>query len=266
VWSAGRHSSEYRQIERPDLSCSPVPRWEKVRQLATAYAIVGIQTTRGCPYDCQFCHVIHLFGRKPRHKPLAAVLEEIRAVARLGVKQVSLSDDNFVGDLRYAKDLLRELVPLNNSFARPLGFSTQITINHARDEELLRLMAEANFKQLYIGIETPRRARLEEVHKFQNTRRDMVEDVRRIQSYGIFVKAMMMVGFDNDDPTIFDELYGFMEASSVTHFRFSMLHAYPGTPQTGPSPQTRTRPRYRPPGPRRRNLRRFQCHSRRDDA
>jgi hypothetical protein len=176
--------------------------------------------------------VIHLFGRKPRHKPIDAVIEEVAALQRFGVKNIFFCDDNFIGDPRYAKELLAKLIPLNNSFERPLGFLTQVTVNLAHDKEMMELMAEANFVLLFVGIETPRKASLVEVHKIQNTRGDLVQDILRIQSYGLMVRALIIVGFDNDDITIFDELYNFMQDACIVDIRMAMLHAYPGTPQT----------------------------------
>jgi len=231
-WAEGKHMAEYRQIERPDIADSPVPRWDLVQDVDTAYVTGGVQTTRGCPFDCEFCDVIHLFGRRPRHKPIDAVLEEIKSLEKLGVKRIFFCDDNFYGNPKYMKELLRQLIPLNNSFERPIGYMTQITINVAKDEEALELLSEANFWQLHIGIETPRKASLMEVNKFQNTKGDMVEDILKIQSYGVMVKSLMMVGFDHDDASIFDELYNFLQRSCIASIQLSLLQSYPGTPQT----------------------------------
>ncbi|PWT98550.1 MAG: hypothetical protein C5B51_29070 [Terriglobia bacterium] len=231
-FAEGKHISEYRQIERPDIADSPIPRWDLIQDVDTAYVTGGVQTTRGCPFDCEFCDVIHLFGRRPRHKPISAVLEEIKTLEKLGVKRIFFCDDNFYGNPKYMKELLRELIPLNNSFDRPIGYMTQITINVAKDEEALQLLSEANFWQLHIGIETPRKASLMEVNKFQNTKGDMVEDILKIQSYGVMIKSLMMVGFDHDDATIFDELYNFLQASCIPSIQLSLLQSYPGTPQT----------------------------------
>jgi radical SAM superfamily enzyme YgiQ (UPF0313 family) len=231
-WEQGNHINEYRQIERPDIADSPIPHWEKVQDVDTAYVTGGVQTTRGCPFDCEFCDVIHLFGRKPRHKPISAVLEEIKVLEKLGVKRIFFCDDNFYGNPKYMKELLRELIPLNNSFEKPIGYMTQITINVAKDEEALQLLSEANFWQLHIGIETPRRASLMEVNKFQNAKSDMAEDVLKMAEYGIMTKALMMVGFDHDDQTIFDELYDFLQRACIPSIQLSLLQSYPGTPQT----------------------------------
>ena len=189
-----------------------------------------MQTTRGCPYDCDFCDVIHLFGRKPRHKPIENVLKEIEALQKLGAKRIFLCDDDFVGDQKWAKQFLRELLPLNNSFPVPMGYTTQATITAAADEELLQLMADCNFFQLHIGIETPNAEGLKEANKLQNLRTDLVESCKKIQAYGIQVRALMIVGFDSDDKTIFDEHIKFIEDAHITGVAINVLKAYPGTP------------------------------------
>jgi radical SAM superfamily enzyme YgiQ (UPF0313 family) len=229
-WPEGRHQREYRQVQRPDITLSPRPRWDSMGDLSKSYSLGAVQTTRGCPFDCEFCDVIHLFGRQPRHKPVETVLEEIAALEKRGIRRIFFCDDDFIARPKYTKELLKALIPLNNSFSQPMGFVTQLTITVAHDEELLELMAEANFWQLHIGIESPRQASLREVHKLQNTRSDMAEDVRRVQSYGILVKALMIVGFDNDDVTIFDETFEFLQRAQVPIATISILQAWPGTP------------------------------------
>jgi len=231
-WEAGAHVNEYRQVQRPNLDQSPVPRWDLVRYLDNGYFTGGVQTTRGCPYDCEFCDVIHLFGRQPRHKPIPNILREMRNLHELGCKQIFFCDDHFVADPRWTKELLREMTKLNLSFPKPMEFMTQLTINLGQDEEAMQLMAEANFWQMSIGIESPRKDSLLEVHKIQNTRLDMIEAVRAIQSHGMMVKSNIMVGFDHDDETIFDQVYDFVMAASIPYVNLFSLNAYPGTPQT----------------------------------
>ncbi len=229
-WQKGNHLKEYRQVERLDLAVSPVPRWDSIAKDISKYELAAVQTTRGCPYDCDFCDVIHLFGRKPRHKPIENVLKEIEALQKLGAKRIFLCDDDFVGDQKWAKQFLRELLPLNNSFPVPMGYTTQATITAAADEELLQLMADCNFFQLHIGIETPNAEGLKEANKLQNLRTDLVESCKKIQAYGIQVRALMIVGFDSDDKTIFDEHIKFIEDAHITGVAINVLKAYPGTP------------------------------------
>jgi len=229
-WKQGNHRNEYRQVERPDLSASPLPRWDIIADDIKRYRLAGVQTTRGCPYDCEFCDVIHLYGRRPRHKPVARVIEEIVALRKLGAERIFICDDDFIGDKRYAKEFLKALVPVNNSFDPPLTFSTQLTIDLAQDDELMELMADGNFTQVFIGIETPRVASLVETNKVQNLRTNLVEDCRKIQSYGIAVKASMIVGFDSDDVAVIDEQIRFVEEADITLTSLNTMKAYPGTP------------------------------------
>lgn len=228
-WQAGSYRSEYRQIEKLDLACSPMPRWDSIKNALHHYGFGGVQTTRGCPFDCEFCDVIYLYGRRARHKPIACVLEEVRTLERLGMSNVFFSDDEFIGDRRYTKELLRALVPLNNSFAWPLTYATQLTMNLSRDEELLELMADANFGLVFVGIETPNKESLRETHKMQNIRDDLVADVHKILSYGITIRAGIIVGFDHDDAGIFDDVYEFIQAACLPSLSINMLKAPLGT-------------------------------------
>jgi radical SAM superfamily enzyme YgiQ (UPF0313 family) len=229
-WKRGAHRKEYRQVERPDLTSSPAPRWDSITADVAKYRLAGVQTTRGCPYDCEFCDVIHLFGRQPRHKPVERVIEEIKRLAALGVRRVFMCDDDFIADRRYTKELLRALIPVNNAIDPPITYSTQLTIDLAKDEELMELMADCNFTQALIGIETPRAAGLEESHKIQNLRVDLVEACKKVQSYGIAVKSSLIVGFDSDDTAIFDEQIQFVEDANIAITTVNTMKAYPGTP------------------------------------
>ena len=229
-WKKGIHMKEYRQVDRPDLADSRPPRWNSITPYIDRYLMGGVQTTRGCPYDCEFCDVIHLFGRKPRHKPIDCVLAEVAALERLGVRLIFMCDDDFIGDKKYTKELLRELVPVNNAFDQPVAFTTQLTIPLAKDDELMALMADCNFSQVLIGVETPRAASLRETNKLQNLRGNLIEDVKKIQSYGISVRASLVVGFDADDIDVFDEQMAFIEQARVCTTNINTLKAYPGTP------------------------------------
>ncbi|MBI1353687.1 MAG: radical SAM protein [Acidobacteria bacterium] len=229
-WKKGQHLSEYRQVERPDLTLTPAPDWTTVAPYIDRYAMGGVQTTRGCPFDCEFCDVIHLFGRKPRHKPIETVIEEVLALKKLGIKMIFMCDDDFIGHKKYAKDLLRELGSVNNSLDEPVAFTTQLTIDLAQDEELMELMADANFGQVLVGIESPREASLRETNKLQNLRGDMVDDIRKIQSYGIAVRASLVVGFDSDDSAVIDEHIDLLKRANVVSTNINTMKAYPGTP------------------------------------
>ncbi|MFH1417790.1 MAG: radical SAM protein [Planctomycetota bacterium] len=228
-WERGCHRSEYRQIEKIDLCESPPPRWDSIEAFMDRYAMGGVQTTRGCPFDCEFCDVIYLFGRRMRHKPVHSVIQEIRALERLGATSIFFCDDEFIGDRRYTKSLLRELIPVNNSFTRPLTYAAQLTMNLSRDKELLELMADVNFGVVFVGIETPNKASLKEANKLQNVREDLVADVRKILSYGIAIRAGLIVGFDHDTLDIFDVQERFVHDTCMPSATLSMLKAIPGT-------------------------------------
>ncbi len=228
-WRAGTHLQEYRQISKPDLSSSPPPRWAPLADVLKQYLLGAVQTTRGCPFDCEFCDVIFLYGRQPRHKPIDRVLSEVCTLEQFGVESIFFCDDNFIGNPRYAKELLRGLIAVNQGFDCPLSFTTQITLNVARDEGTLALLADANFSGLYIGIESPNKESLQETNKPQNYRTDILQDIRRIQSYGLPVRAGMVVGFDHDGPDIFARQLDFVQEACIPVVTVNMLKAPPGT-------------------------------------
>lgn len=228
-YASGSFLPEYRQVGRVSMEDSPPPRWERIAATIEYYIYGVVQTTRGCPFDCEFCDVITLFGRKPRHKPIAQVLDEVRTLERMGVAAIMLSDDNFYGDKTYSKPLLRELAALNRSFRRPLRFWTQITLNVSGDEEMLELLAEANVTSLLIGVESPNLDSLIETNKPQNYRLDIVAALKKIQGYGLKIEAQLIVGFDHDDAQIFDIQYKFIQEACLVPVSIWTLMAIPGT-------------------------------------
>ncbi len=223
------YRSEYRQIEKPDISLSPLPRWDSIVPDIDRYAMGTIQTTRGCPNDCEFCDVVYLNGRRQRHKKIEQILDEVRALQELGVKSISFNDDNLTINHRWAKKLLSDLILLNNSFPTPLRYMTQLSIDVARDDELLTLLSEANFYQVLIGIESPNKESLKEAGKFGNLKGDLVEQLHTVLSYGIVVRGAMIVGFDHDDTNIFDLQYNFIQKARLPSISMHMLNAPVGT-------------------------------------
>src|SRR6516225_1134631 len=156
-----------------------------------------------------------MYGRKMRLKPIERVLQEIEAWKARGVPQVFFADDNFIGNRAYAKDLLRALIAWNARQRHALSFYTQASIDMVRDDELLGLLRDANFASVFIGIESPRKASLAETHKTQNEKLDLTAAIHKVQSYNLFISAGMIVGFDNDDPSIFDEQFTFLQAAQI---------------------------------------------------
>jgi radical SAM superfamily enzyme YgiQ (UPF0313 family) len=228
-WQAGSHRREYRQVTKVDMALSPAPRWGKLTRDIPHYVMGGVQTTRGCPFDCEFCDVIYIFGRLQRHKPIDQVLAEISEQQKLGIPHIFLCDDNFYGSPKYYKDLLREIIALNRTFESPISFNTQIDIRVAKDDEMLTLLADANFTSMLIGIESPNVESLVETNARKNLKADVVEDVKRVQSYGIEVVGSMIVGFDHDDTTIFDQTFNFLQDAAIPISNLNALRAMTGT-------------------------------------
>jgi len=228
-WKKGRPQKIYRQVAAVDLTLSPVPQWETLKEQLPFYLLGGVQTSRGCPFDCEFCDVSYLFGRKYRYKPIDSVLKELSELERRGVWKIIFCDDNFIGNRKYAKDLLKEIISLNRSFRKPLGFATELTIDVARDEELLDLLADANVVEIFIGIESPNKDSLKEANKPQNVKSDLVADIRKVQSRGIALRGSLIVGFDHDDTGIFDDHLKFVQEAHIVTPSVRVLMAPPGT-------------------------------------
>jgi radical SAM superfamily enzyme YgiQ (UPF0313 family) len=227
-YAADAWQAEYRPAEKPDLTTSPMPRFDLLP--VDRYQALTIQFARGCPFNCEFCDIIVVYGRRPRAKSVAQVMAEIEECHRLGAKQVFLVDDNFIGNKKLAKDLLRAIAEWSSARGHPIHFNTEVSLNVAQDDELLALLRGAHFTTVFIGIESPRPASLQETKKTQNLRGDLVASVRKVQAYGIQVQAGMIVGFDNDDPAIFEEQLRFIQEARIPVSMTGMLQAMPKTP------------------------------------
>jgi radical SAM superfamily enzyme YgiQ (UPF0313 family) len=227
-YEAGRAKTAYRAAEKPDLTKSPMPRFDLLD--VSRYHALTIQFARGCPFNCEFCDIIVMYGRRPRAKRVEQVMAEIETCRQLGGTQVFVVDDNFIGNKQQAKELLREMARWSREHDYPIDFNTEVSLNVAGDEELLELLHAANFTTIFIGIESPRRESLLETRKTQNTRLDLIESVRKIQSYGIQIQAGMIVGFDNDDSEIFAEQLRFIQDARIPVSMTGLLQALPKTP------------------------------------
>jgi len=227
--AAGAFADTYEEKEKVSLADSPIPKWDTMP--VDRYGSLAIQTTRGCPFDCEFCDIIVLFGRKVRPKPIDSVIEEIRTlVVEYGSDSIFFTDDNFIGNRRYAKDLCRAIISFRKGIERQLNFYTQVSLNLALDQELLDLMVEAGFNRVFIGIESPSKESLLEANKRHNVARDIIESIRTIQKSGLVVWAGMIVGFDSDDTGIFREHYEFLQAAGIPLVMSGMLVAPHKTP------------------------------------
>ena len=227
-YAAGTWKAEYRQVEKPNMHDSPLPRFDLLK--VDQYRTMTIQFARGCPFNCEFCDIIVMYGRRPRTKTVAQVMAEVDAIHRLGVRNVFVVDDNFIGNKNEAKLLLRALSEWQRARGYPIELMTEVTVNIAQDDELLHLMREANFTTIFIGIESPRAASLQETHKTQNLRESLLDSVHRIQRAGMEVMAGMIVGFDHDDPSIFEEQFRFIQDARIPVSMTGMLNALPKTP------------------------------------
>lgn len=219
----------YTSSEWADLQCTPVPRWELIEQ--KKYATMNIQYSRGCPFNCEFCNITSLFGRIPRTKSATQLTAELEALYESGWRGgVFFVDDNFIGNKRkLMQEVLPALVEWTKNKKHPFTFLTETSINLADDEELMRLMVEAGFDTVFIGIETPNEDSLVECNKMQNKNRDLIACVKKIQRFGLQVHGGFIVGFDNDNANIFDSLISFIQQSGIVAAMVGLLNAPKGT-------------------------------------
>jgi len=218
----------YASSEYPDLDQTPVPLWGMAN--LKHYDTVSIQLSRGCPFDCDFCNVTALLGHRPRTKTAAQIIAELDSLyARGWRKSIFFVDDNFIGNKKHIKT---EVLPALIEWRRGkigMPFSTEASINLADDAVLLRLMVEAGFDTVFVGIETPNEAGLAECNKTQNRGRDLVESVRVLQRAGLQVQGGFIVGFDSDAPTIFQQQIDFIQRSGIVTAMVGLLQAPLGT-------------------------------------
>jgi radical SAM superfamily enzyme YgiQ (UPF0313 family) len=215
--------------EKPDVSKTPLPRFDLLK--IDKYASMAIQFSRGCPFQCEFCDIITIYGRKPRTKKPAQLLAELDALYDLGWRdQVFIVDDNFIGNHKLALKLSLELQEWQKSHGYPLLFYTEASIDLAQKPELIDAMVKANFFYVFIGIESPSPKALGEAKKFQNLRRDPLESVHFIQNQGLWVTAGFIIGFDSDTEEIFELQRSFIEQAAIPWAMAGFLQAPPTTP------------------------------------
>ncbi len=229
-WRHRLHRYRYEQAEKSDMAKVPTPRFDLLKM--RHYAFGSLQFSRGCPFQCEFCDIIVTFGRRPRLKTSGQVLREIDALRAQGMRIVFIVDDNLIGNKKAIKTVLRDVAAWQAEQGYPITFFTEASIDLADDAELMELMVEANIIATFIGIESPNEASLRETKKFQNVRQGgtLLEKVHRIQDAGIEVWCGMIMGFDNDDPTIFDAQIDFVREARIAASMSGMLHAIAKTP------------------------------------
>lgn len=227
-FSGGRARKVYETVSHSDMESSPIPRFDLLKM--NAYDTMSVQFSRGCPFNCDFCNVTALFGHRPRVKNTDQFIAELDALYNAGWRRkIFIVDDNFIGNKRILKD---ELLPaLIKWRKRKTGcqFITEASINLADDDELIDLMTQAGFNSVFVGIETPNLDSLEECHKAQNTRRNLLQNVHKLENKGMQVMAGFIVGFDNDPETIFQQQYEFIQESGIVTAMVGLLQAPAGT-------------------------------------
>jgi len=229
-WQAGKFQKRYEQAAKSDVTRIPTPRFDLLKM--GHYCFGSLQFSRGCPFQCEFCDIIVTFGRRPRIKTSGQVIAELEALRAQGIHDVFIVDDNLIGNKKAIKEVLRDVIAYQATNAYPFTFFTEASLDLAEDDELMRLMVEANIRTVFIGVETPNEEALKETKKYQNVRAagTIVERVRRVQDAGMEVTCGMIVGFDSDRPGIFDAQRQFLKESRIVNAMIGMLHAIPKTP------------------------------------
>jgi len=218
----------YQAAERPSLQNTPVPDFSLIDM--HRYSAMCVQYSRGCPFQCEFCDIIEIYGRVPRTKSNEQMLAELDALKEIGWRGLMfVVDDNFIGNKKNVRLFMPDLIRWSNDNGHPFSYITEASVNLAEDDLLLEMMEEAGFRRIFLGIETPVEESLKEAQKGQNTRRDLLDSVRKIQSYGMEVMAGFIVGFDHDPDDIFERQVKFINESGIPLAMVGLLNALPDT-------------------------------------
>jgi hypothetical protein len=232
AWNSGLRQGMF-EAEKftADVTRSPIPRFDLLKR--SNYIHVGVQFARGCPFTCEFCDIIELYGRKPRVKTAEQMLAELDRLYQLGYRGwVDFVDDNFIGNKKAVKAFLPYLIAWQKERGYPFRFSTEASINLADDEGLLGLMREANFFTVFVGIESPDTDTLVSMQKKQNTRRSLADGVHKLYHAGMFVTAGFIVGFDSEKGSVAEAMIDCIGATSIPVCMVGLLYALPNTQLT----------------------------------
>ncbi len=225
----GKAKHLYQTQEHPSITLTPVPLWSLINP--KNYVSMNLQYSRGCPFNCEFCDITFLDGRIPRTKESRQVIAEMEALYQRGWRgSLFIVDDNFIGNKnKLKKELLPAIIQWQKEKKYPFTLFTEVSINLVDDEELMQLMTSASFTRVFIGIETPNEASLNECSKHQNVSRDLVAAVKSIHNHGLEVMAGFIIGFDNDPASIFKTQINFIQNSGIVTAMVGLLNAPKGT-------------------------------------
>ena len=224
----GEQEGIFRSAEKPDVTNTPIPRFDLLD--LDAYLAITVQFSRGCPFQCEFCDIINLYGRKPRTKTPAQFLAELEVLYQMGWhRYVFIVDDNFIGNTHNAKLLLRALIPWMEERNYPFIFLTEASVNLAEDDELIELMVKAGMTIVFMGIETPDTDSLLGIHKVQNTRKSLVESCEKVTRMGLQIMSGFIMGFDNERVGAGKRIQEFIEVANIPIGQFSLLQALQNT-------------------------------------
>jgi radical SAM superfamily enzyme YgiQ (UPF0313 family) len=226
---AGCPESYYTSREKADLKNTPIPQWDLIN--IKKYAVMGIQYSRGCPFNCDFCDITTLLGHKVRTKATSQIIDELESLYVHNWRgDVFFVDDNFIGKRQQLKnELLPAIIEWMDKRNNPFSFNTQASIDMVDDEQLMKLMKRAGFYCVFIGIESPNEESLAECNKKQNTGRDIVAAIKKIQQFGMEVQAGFILGFDTDKPKVFQRLISLIQDAGVVTAMVGLLNAPRGT-------------------------------------
>jgi radical SAM superfamily enzyme YgiQ (UPF0313 family) len=229
AWESGAREGVFEAEKfQVDVSKSPIPRFDLLK--FDDYLHIGVQFSRGCPFTCEFCDIIELYGRVPRAKTNAQMLAELDELYRLGYRgHVDFVDDNLIGNKKAVKAFLPELAKWLEAHDYPFEFTTEASLNLADDAELMALLNQANFVGVFVGIESPDTATLIAMRKKQNTRRSIAQSVHKIYAAGLFVHAGFIVGFDSEKDSMADAMVELIEEAAIPICMVGLLYALPNT-------------------------------------
>ena len=224
----GNTNGEYQSEEKADMTKAVVPRFDLIR--FQDYLQVGIQCSRGCPFHCEFCNIVELFGRNPRIKTPEQMLRELQTLYNLGYRgHIDIVDDNFIGNKKNVKKVLTAIMEWSESCKYPFYFSTECSINLADDENLMQLMKDVDFRYVFVGIETPEETALIQTNKTSNVNKPVTETIKKINSYGMIVNAGFIIGFDEESDHIAENMIRCIQDSGIAMAMLGLLYALPHT-------------------------------------